>query len=164
MALVNAAIGFERPGDAAVVVGHQVGILPVAAQLQAGAAVPAEGASVWQVGHAEMDGFAVGREIQMLSHVADQSKPEALSAQRAEIGHAFKVRAATPFNVGVEAHLQNIVAAFCVQRSPTLPGGDDVKISAKKEAPGFERGGDGQYEDCAQGKYRAIFPRQPRQP
>ena len=154
VARVNAAIGLECARDAAVIVHDQVGILPVTAQLQARTSIAAEEASVRPVRHAKTDGFAVGREIQMLAHVADQVEPEALSARSAEIGNAFKVRAATPFNVGVEVYHQNVVAAFGVQGSPTLPGRNDVKFTPKKEAPGFERGGDGQHEDCTQGKDR----------
>src|ERR1700680_1217083 len=96
VAPVDAAIRLEGSREAAVVVHHQVGILPVAAQLQAGASIPAEEAPIRPVGHPKPDCFAVGRKIQMLSHVADQVEPEALSARSAEMGHAFKVRGATP--------------------------------------------------------------------
>lgn len=69
VAAVHRGVGQKRPKNTALIVHHQIGVLPMTAQLDIGAMVPRK---MWRepgpVVHIEIDGLSVSREIQMWPH------------------------------------------------------------------------------------------------
>src|SRR5216683_921139 len=88
VAVVHATVGEKCPKNAAVIIHHQIRILPVPAQLQTRATVrnelPIEG---WPVTHIEINGLPVSREVEMRPHAATEVEPKLLSTRGAEIAH-----------------------------------------------------------------------------
>src|SRR5256885_12950830 len=94
--------------------------------------------------HIQIDGLSVSREIQMRPHAATEMHIKSLAARCAEVGHSLEVGALddpAAARARLKADQQNIVTAFCMQRSPALPVRNDVKLSAQIEGPGIKKTG-----------------------
>jgi hypothetical protein len=153
VSVINSSVGLEGPRDAAVVVHHQVGILPVAAELEARAGVLDEVGIPWPVVHVEVNSFAISREIQVLAHAASHMQANVFSPGSADVGSAgevcFQVH---PASAGgwLNLNVQKVIAALGVRFSPALPVRKNVKFAAEVKGPGSENADDRNYQYSAQ--------------
>ena len=162
VAMIDAAIRLEGTPDTAAVVHHYVGILPVAAEFKAGPSIVDEIRIPRPIIHIQVNGLAVSRKIQMLAHPATQPQPDILSAGSAYVSRTleigFQVHPAASRR-GLNHHIHQIVTAFGVCFSPTLPVRKDVKIPAHVKRPRRENSCDGDHQHAEESKYQCALPK-----
>jgi hypothetical protein len=153
VSVINSSVRLEGPRDAAVIIHHQVGILPVAAELEARAGVIDEVGIPWPVVHVEVNSFAISRKIQVLSHTASHMQANVLSPGSADVSSAsevcFQVHPASAGG-GLNLNVQKVIAALGVRFSPALPVRKNVKFAAEIKGPGSEDADARDYQYSAQ--------------
>lgn len=134
----------EVTRDGAMIVKHQVRIVPAAAQVELRPGVPAiEDVIGRPVEHVEAGTLAVEITAAGLGKIATEVEVEPFAARSANQCPALYVTELAKFAViRPEPDIDRVVAAggVGVQTSPALPVGKEVEASAHVERPGREQG------------------------
>ena len=152
--LVDAAIRGKSARNAAVIVHHNVGIVPLTSEFDTRTVIRSETSEERRpVIHVEIDLFAVGVGADPASHSAAQVHPEDLAARRAQIARSANARVWINFAArrrGIEAHKDHVFPGLRVERAPSLPVGKEIELAAHEESPGSEDSSDKAYEHEAE--------------
>ncbi len=138
VAVIDAAIRLEGSTDTAAVVHNHVWILPVATEFEARTSIVDEICVPRPIIHVQVNGLAVGGKVQVLAHTSTQMQPDILSARCAYVTRTREICFQIHFAAsrrGLNHHINQIIAAFGMRFSPTLPVRKDVKIPAQVKRP-----------------------------
>lgn len=139
----QSAAGIESASDGAVIVEHQIRVVPPAPKLKRRGRAAAEGRVVV---HIKMRCLALEIGAVRVFKVAAKAESEFLSARRAKPAIAANMRQ-SPISAGAgsKGYKQCVVAGEVgMHASPARPLRDDVEMAAHIEAPGSNYGDDAQ--------------------
>lgn len=94
----------------------------------------------------------------MLSHAATEMEVNILPARGADLRRSRQICREIHFAAmrrGLKLYPQPVVTALSVQRSPTLPIGEDVEFPAQVESPGVEKTRQCDHENSAKEEHES---------